>query len=327
MTPIPAQVGKFRSLINGYKISQIVMTLEKLGVFRVLGDGTTNIEEIASQVGVSSSRLAPLLNGVVHYDLLSKDGDSYGFSEDTVVLNPRHSASQNGYIRFSENVRDKWINLGDIVTGKEFGDLNKVTGGNTEETRNFISAMHVNAIPQSNYIVKNYDFSGHRILDLGAGSGVFSIAIGQHFKSSNGIMLDLPGVAEITNEYLNKASLGDRYSVSVGDYHKGIPDEKFNDILLFAIAHQETEENLYDLLTAVRNRLREGGRIFLTSFFLEESKTKPTFPALFSVEMIVMHEKGKVYTFAEIESSLNKAGFTFERIDSIPGPATLYVGS
>ncbi|MFA5925064.1 MAG: methyltransferase [Methylococcaceae bacterium] len=327
MTPIPEQVGKFRGLINGYKISQIIMSLEKLGVFRALADDVTNIEDIASQVGVSSAKLAPLLNGVVHYGLLSKNGESYGFSDDAVVLNPKHPASQNGYIGFSENVRDKWTKLSELVTEKEVGDLNKVTGGNQEETRNFISAMHVNAIPQSKFIVENFDFTDHRILDLGAGSGVFSIAIGNHFKTSSGVLFDLPGVASITSEYLNKENISERFSVVAGDYHKEIPINKFNDILLFAVIHQESEDNLNNLLTEIRTRLIEGGRVFITSFFLEENKTAPTFPTLFSVEMIVMHEKGKVYTFGEIESSLKKAGFSFERIDSIPGPATLYVAS
>jgi len=327
MTPVPAQVAKFRSLINGYKISQIIMSLEKLGVFNAIGDGLTDINEIAARTGVNAGRLSLLLNAVVHYELLSKNGDSYKFSNDAAVLNPSHPASQNGYIRFSENVRDKWVGLKDLVTEEVTGDLGKVTGGNIEETRNFISAMHVNALPQSKYIVENYDFQGRRVLDLGAGSGVFSIAIGHKYDSSYGLLFDLPGVAEITKEYLAESDIGDRFSVVAGDYHKGTPEGQFDDILLFAVAHQETPSDLESLLLSTKSKLKPGGRLFLTSFFLEDNKTGPTFPALFAVEMIVMHVSGSVYTFSEIENALSNAGFSFERVDAIPGPATLYVAS
>ena len=327
MTPVPAQIAKFRSLINGYKISQIIMSLEELGVFNAMGDGLSDINEIAERTGVSVDRLSPLLNAVVHYELLNKNDDSYTFSDDAVVLNPRHPASQNGYIRFSKDVRDKWVGLRDLVTEEVTGDLGKVTGGDIEETRNFISAMHVNALPQSKYIVENYDFQDHKVLDLGAGSGVFSIAIGNKYKSSTGLLFDLPGVAEITKEYLAKSDLGERFSVVAGDYHKRTPEGQFDDILLFAVAHQETPSDLGSLLSTAKSKLSEGGRLFLTSFFLEEDKTWPTFAALFAVEMIVMHENGSVYTFSEIENALSNAGFSFERVDAIPGPATLYVAS
>jgi len=327
MTPIPAQIAKFRSLINGYKISQILMTLENLGVFNAIGGGLNDINEIAERTGVSTGRLSPLLNAMVHYELLIKNDDRYDFTDDAVVLNPCHPASQNGYIRFSEDVRDKWLSLKHLVREEVTGDLEKVTGGNIEETRNFISAMHVNALPQSKYIIENYDFQDHKVLDLGAGSGVFSIAIANKYNSSSGVLFDLPGVTEITKEYFAKSDIGERFSVVAGDYHKEVPEGQFDDILLFAVAHQEAPSDLEALLSVAKSKLREGGRLFLTSFFLKDDKTGPTFPALFAVEMIVMHENGYVYTFSEMEDALSNAGFSFERVDAIPGPATLYVAS
>ena len=103
MISIPAQIAKFRSLINGYKISQILMSLEKLGVFEVMGKGVTNISEIASRTGVGIPKLAPLLNAVVHYELLSKNGDEYAFTEDAVILNPTHPASDRKSTRLNSS--------------------------------------------------------------------------------------------------------------------------------------------------------------------------------------------------------------------------------
>ncbi len=328
MTTVLAQVAKFRSIINGYKISQIIMTLENLSVFAIIGGGASNLKDICLKVGVSEKKLAPLLNSVAHYGYLSKEGNTYYFPDDAVILNPNHPAAQNGYIRFSENVRDKWLQLGDCLKDEvNIGSLERVTGGNLKETRNFISAMHVNAIPQANYIADNYNFSGRTILDLGAGSGVYSTIIGERYEDSKGVLFDLPGVSPITHEYVTRANLDSRFSVVSGDYHNELPDGDFTDVLLFAVIHQESKSILAELLRHIRSKLSGGGRFFLTSFFLEENRTEPTFPTLFSVEMVVMHENGHVYTYSEVESALSEAGFSFERIDKVPGPATLYVAT
>ena len=327
MNPIPAQISKFKSLVNGYKISQVIMSAERLGVFAAMSAGLSDISDIAAQVSCHSERLAPLLNALVHYELLNKVGDQYSFAEDAAIINPSHPAAQNGYVRFSEDVRDKWVNLVDIARETTTGDLGRVTGKNLDETRNFISAMHANGVPQAKFISEKYDFSSRRIIDLGAGSGVYSLTAGERYATSSGVLVELPGVAEITHEYLNISNARERFSVLAGDYHVDLPDEQFDDVFMFAVAHQESCECLGTLLKRVKLSMLPGGRLFLTSFFLEESRTSPQFPALFSVEMLVMSGSGRVYTFGEIESALSGADFSFQKVDSIPGPATLYVAS
>lgn len=327
MNPIPAQIAKFKSLVNGYKISQIIMSVERLGVFAAMSTGSTHISDIAAKVSCRPERLAPLLNALVHYELLSKDGDEYSFAENAAVINPTHPVSQNGYVSFSEDVRNKWIRLGDIARDVTTGDLGRVTGKDLDETRNFISAMHANGVPQAKFISENYDFSSRRILDLGAGSGVYSLSVGERYVTSAGVLIELPGVVDITQEYLNKSDAKDRFSVLPSDYHIGLPDAQFDDVFMFAVAHQESPDRLSYLLKRAKNCLSPGGRIFLTSFFLDESRTSPQFSTLFSVEMMVMSGSGHVYTFGEIESLLGDAGFSFQKIDAIPGPATLYVAS
>ncbi len=329
MSSIPNQIVKFRTIVNGYKISQVIMTLEKNDVFKKIVEGANEIDELSKAVNIPEGKLSVLLNALVHYGLLVKIGQKYSFSDEFIVINPKHPASQNGYIRFSENARDKWLYLSSCLSEDNKNDmLNKITGGDPLETRNFISAMHVNAIPQAKYIIENYDFDRRSILDIGAGSGIYSTVVGERYISSTGVLYELPGVSEITKEYLSKSGICERFNTITGDYHQALPEGKFSDVFLFAVIHQESDEELFALLSRIRAVLKPGGRLFLTSFFLEEDRITPLFPVMFSVEMLVMHDEGKVYTFKEVEKILSTAGFNkLQRIDEVPGPATLYIAS
>ena len=101
---------------------------------------------------------------------------------------------------------------------------------------------------------------------------------------------------------------------------------EFDDAFLFAVIHQENSNDTEILIKETFKRLKAGGRLFLTSFFLDDNKIEPEFSVLFGVEMLVASKTGKVYSHSEIKKIMKDAGFV--RIDcyrDIPGPATLYV--
>ena len=61
-------------------------------------------------------------------------------------------------------------------------------------------------------------------------------------------------------------------------------------------------------------------------FTLNENKTSPEFAVQFAVEMLINTNKGKVYTYSEIENLIKKNNFKdIQKVDKLPGPATLYV--
>lgn len=72
--------------------------------------------------------------------------------------------------------------------------------------------------------------------------------------------------------------------------------------------------------------LKPNGRLFLTSFFLNEDRISPEFSVQFAVEMLMNSNNGKVYTHNEIENLMEENNFKeIERVDKIPSPATLYI--
>ncbi len=219
----------------------------------------------------------------------------------------------------------KYNNLENAIKNNELSTSNfkKLTD---EQAESFVEGMQANAIPQAEYIASKYDFENHRILDIGAGAGTYLINVSKKYKSVTGTMIDLSQVSKIQNRNIEKEKLQDRLKSISCDYNKDFPDGFYDAVFLFAVVHQEPEENLKRLLNNIYSVLKPNGRLFLTSFFLNDDKISPEFSVQFAIEMIVSSQNGKVYTHSEIKELLKESKFSnIERIDEIPSPATMYI--
>ena len=220
---------------------------------------------------------------------------------------------------------EKYNNLENAVKNNELSISNfkKLTD---EQAESFIQGMQANAIPQAEYIANKYDFENHTILDIGAGAGTYLINVSKKYKSVIGTMIDFPQVSKIQNRNIKKENLQDRLKSIPCNYNNDFPNGFYDDVFLFAVVHQEPRENVKKLLDNIYEVLKPNGRLFLTSFFLNDDKISPEFSVQFAIEMIASSQQGKAYTHNEMRELLKESKFSsIERIDEIPSPATLYI--
>lgn len=322
---IKEEISNFKSMINSYKLTNLIITANNIGLFNCLTEDDKNIEQIAKELDVMINRIEPILNGLVFYKIISKNKNGYYLDEYKDVLLGSSKFNQIGYINFAQTIMEKYNNLENAIKNKNLSISNfkKLTN---QQAENFIQGMNANAIPQAEYIASKYNFENHTILDIGAGAGTYLINVSKKYKSVVGTMIDLPQVSEIQNRNIEKSNLQDRLKSVPCDYNNNFPNGFYDDVFLFAVVHQEPKENLKRLFKNIYNILKPNGRLFLTSFFLNEDKISPEFSVQFAIEMIVSSQNGKVYTHSEITDLLKDCNFSnIERIDEIPSPATLYL--
>lgn len=325
------KVSNLKKLVNGYKASQIISSAEQLKIFEVLDKKPIDCNNLSNTLNINCSKLEAILNALVCLNLVSKNDYGFFLDEYYDVLSIKSENNQLGYIRHATTMMNKWTKMAELAKLKEINEsnFNDITGKERTSTEAFIQAMNNNALPQAKFISKNYSFEKHKILDIGAGAGTYSLMIGKNYNTAKGVMLDLPAVSKIIQQNIIDSNLEERFNVLEGNYNDTlIVKEKFDDIFLFAVAHQENDENLNKLLEKVYEVLKIGGRLFLSSFFLNEDKISPEFSVMFAIEMLVMSPNGKVYTHSEIQQKLKNIGFNqIERVNEIPSPATLYVAT
>lgn len=322
---IKEQTKKFKEMINSYKLTYIIISANNIKLFDCLDNKGKTLAQIARELNLEEGKIEPILNALTFYKIISKTNDTYYLKEYNEVLNKNSEYNQLGYINFAETVIKKYQNLENAIKneGVSTNNFKQLT---EKEAESFMKGMDANAITQAKFIAENYDFNNHKILDVGAGAGTYSITVAKKYETVTGKMIDLPEMVKIQNKRINQEGLQGRMISESYDYNSTFPTENYEDVFLFAVIHQEPENNVKKLLENIYTVLKPNGRLFLTSFFLNEDKISPEFSVQFAIEMLINTEKGKAYTHNEIQKLINKSNFKeIERIDEIPGPATLYI--
>ena len=198
---------------------------------------------------------------------------------------------------------------------------------NPEWTRNFIAAMERIAKDRAALVVKALGTAGvRRILDLGGGSGAYSIAFAQASPNVQCEILDIPEVVPLTTEYIAKAGVSAQVSLRPGNMLEDDFGSGYDLIMLNAICHMFSEEQNQDIFRRARLALAPHGRLMVQDFILNPDKAGPQFAALFSMNMLVSTDAGASYSEPEYTQWMKTAGFTDVHRINLPGPSDLIVG-
>ncbi|MGA3160064.1 MAG: methyltransferase [Terracidiphilus sp.] len=310
-------------MIRGFMPSRCLLTALELDIFTAVGDGA-NAEQIGDRIHANARGAGILLNALVAIGLLSKSGDDYKNTLESARFFVQGSKdNQRKGLLHTANIWHRWGTLTDAVRR---GTRIPIAGA-PEWTANFIAGMQRNAKDRAPLVVKALGTAGvRRILDLGGGSGAYSIAFAKASPDVRCEILDLPEVVPLTSEYVSKAGVASQVSIRPGDMHHDHFGTGYDIILLNAICHMFSAEQNLDIFRRARQALAPDGRLVVQDFILNPDKAGPQHAALFSVNMLVGTDAGATYSEAEYAGWMKAAGLSEARRIEMPGPSDLIVG-
>ena len=231
---------------------------------------------------------------------------------------------RNGLLH-TANIWHPWSTLTDAVRMGTRVPMDRASS--PEWTRNFIAGMQRNAKDRAPLLVKAVGTAGvRRVLDLGGGSGAYSIAFAKAAPDVRCEILDVAEVVPLTTEYIDQAGVSSQVSVRAGDMLQGEFGRGYDLILLNAICHMFSEDQNRDIFRRARQALAPNGRLVVQDFILNPDKAGPQHAALFSLNMLVGTESGAAYSEPEYTQWMKPAGFSEVSRINLPGPSSLIVG-
>ena len=147
-----------------------------------------------------------------------------------------------------------------------------------------------------------------QLLDIGGGSGVYSIAIAEAYPSLQATILEAPLVDVIAGRTIHAAGLDHRIDVMTADLFEDTWPTGYDTHLFSNVLHDWDEPECRRLLEQSVASLTADGRIIIHDMLLNDDKSGPLWAAEYSV-LLTTVTRGRLYSAAEIGHWLAELGF------------------
>ncbi len=330
-TSAPVTPERIMQFAWGYVPPLLLEAAIRHRVFDVLDGGAKTLAQVHKETGASERGLTAVMNALVGLNFLAKDTQGL-FSltpESSAFLVSTKPGFQGGLLRHgSEQLIPKWLHLNKIVeTGRPETSVNLEEAGG-DFFQQFVVDIFPLSYPAAQALSRHLSADAVvRVLDLAAGSGVWSIALAQGSEKATVTVVDWPEVIPITRKTVSKFGLGERYSFIAGDLLQVDFGSGHTVATLGHILHSEGRDRSRELLKKTFQALAPGGTIAVAEFLVNAERTGPLNGLFFAVNMLVNTDFGDTYSFEEISSWLSEAGFIDPRTLDAPGPSPLILAT
>ena len=284
----------------------------QLDVFTPLKEGPKTIEDIASDLGINSSRLHLLMYSLVDGGLLTEDQGLFSNTPEAhqflvkgspAYIGDWHSTFSNRWIRnlkIAESIR----------AGKPVAKLD-FSKSSEEELEKYFRRINLLTVAAAHSLLERYDFSSTKTLaDVGCGAAGIALTVTNACPHIQATAIDLPQVVPITQKIIDSEGATQRIRVLTADVLSGPLPGAYDTVVLRAVLQVLSSEDARLAVKNVAPAVRRGGTIYIIGHILDDTRTSPPEALGFNLTSISQFDSGESYTEQEHRSWLSEAGFT-----------------
>lgn len=310
-------------LASGFMAAKHLFAASDLGLFEALADSPATIDALAARTGLTRRAARISADAMVALDLLERDGDIYRNSTAAAAfLAGGTPADLRPFLRFWDKISyPAWSGLAQALAT---GPSQQIT--ELDDTLQDVASAGIEAIlaGPAAALAATADFAARqRLLDVGGGTGSWSVAVVQAHPHMQATVFELPAVAAIARTRVAGAALGSRIAVAEGDAMDGALPAGHDVFLLANIIHYYSPEENQALLRHVRDAAEPGARLLLADFWTDPTHTQPLMAALMAGEFAAHVRHGDVYSAGEVRQWLDATGWRFLQHQPLAGPVSL----
>ena len=316
MTDPTRTLEHYFRLMNMNGAAHVYREALRAGVLDALQTGPRPSAAVAQECGLAERPVALLVESLAALGLVDDAGDRrYG-------LTPLAQALLGGSYR--ELGDQYWSHLATFLrTGVPVTRMD----GAGESERHYqaqAAALAWMLAPAAEAAARALDaagtLGGADILDVGAGSAIWSLTLARQAPGAKVTAVDWPAVLRVAAATAQRLGVAERLALRPGSYHQvELPVEAFDLAILGNVTHLETPDGNRALLERVRRALRAGGRLAIFDVL-------PGLPAgdlnraLYALGLALRTEHGQVYSPRELEDLLARTGFGPARLVNFDVP-------
>ena len=294
--------------------ARVYRTAREVGIFDATASGPMTAQKIAEELGLELRPLEALLDVLCSLDTMQREGECYSLKPVMQFLAGNYSNLGDEY----------WDHLPELLrTGVPLARMDSAEQSEALYTKQVAALawmMKPAAESAAMMLGMGKTRTGLHILDVGAGSAVWSLTFAQKDSGTRVTALDWPAVLMIAEASARDMGLADRFAPLPGNYHEvEIPAGEFDMAVVANVTHIETHDGNGALFGKLYNALKPGGEIVVFDVMPGQEEGSVA-GALYALGLTLRTEKGRVYTCGELESLLRATGFVGAGFDPIRVP-------
>jgi len=270
----PSTSDDIFALIDSYVISAALGTAMESGLFWLLSQQPLDAQSVAHELNIPQNRCRIWLQMLCSYDLVEQTDAGYvpsttaqtaildAYSQGTWAFLACESRQRAPAVRdLAQNIHvsgSVWDVLG-LTPPDYFRDLQE----SPVRARQFTRMLYEIHLPLAAVLAVTLDMHGvDRMLDLGGGSGVMSMAVLRSNPQLTAVVFDIPNVCAAGREIVSENAMEDRITYQAGDFiHDEMPSGF--DLVL------NCDVGLYTgtMIRKIHSALNPGGRLVIVDKF------------------------------------------------------------
>ncbi len=299
-----------REFAASFQKSRILLSSFELDIFTNIDESGSTSNQIANHLKLDEHACERLMNALVSLGFLLKRNNLFYNTPESFYFLSRKSSEYLGGMMHTNHLWSTWSNLTRVVKTGFSANPSEINERGEGWLFSFIDAMNDRAKKQAPGQLANIDLSDTKfILDIGGGSGAYSMEFVNKKPDIDVTVFDLPNVIPITRQFIEKEGFTGKIKTYSGDYTTDSLPTGFDLVFLSAIIHSNSLEVNRNLIKKCYGSLNKNGRIVIQDWIMNNDRTQPTSGAIFAINMLVGTEAGDTFTEKEVTEMLEDAGF------------------
>jgi len=301
----------------GFMGSKALFSALHVDLFSILSEKTLSPQDVSQKSALDLDRATTLLTALTSLGLVRREDGGFTNSpaaEAFLVKGRKYDFGD--YLRFQidKQMYPFMTQLNDALTDSlEKDQIASYEDwfSDPEEAQLYSRSQHAGSLGPGRGLAKMVDLSAARtLLDVGGGTGAFSISLCKIYPELTSTILDFPNVARVGEEFIAEEGLSDRISYRPGNALKDPWPESADAVLMSYLFSGVPGTAIPGLVRKACDVLTPGGRFMVHDFMVDESREGPKLAALWQLQHTAFNPEARSITSPYVAELMEAAGFT-----------------
>ena len=212
---------EINEMVRQFHVPCVVAAAAELDLFGLLADAPFTAADAAQKLQADPRGLTILLDALAGLHLLEKQQERYQVPAAVArVLSSGQPGNQLAMVQHQANCLRRWAQLAAVVKTGRPPACQPSIRGQSGDYASFIEAMDNVSGPVAGPLVAELlPLSFRHLLDVGGGSGTWTIAFLRALPTARATLFDLPQVMSQARERLRQAGVEERVTLVSGDFY------------------------------------------------------------------------------------------------------------